>query len=469
MADTCNCPPAQNYACLWFGSPTGLGFFQPTCQLVPSGDRVANPFYDSTGNVSYYTYGVINNCVDDNNQSIQEVFISVCENTPLQTIDVTGRPDGCPSFIGFDFDFNNTSGQTPPAGFKYLRILVDGAVGRGSAALFRIAFSGNYPAEILETSVSNTFVITTQDILAGFLAGPTIPYRLAGCPQIPRLTVTKTCDRVIANNQATLNYSVVVANSGDVSLDNVLYDDVVNYNGSNVNIGTITVDPETINVDVSTPGIVRLSGDLGTIGIGESVTISYQIPIMGFSAPGTYTFNNTATATSGDIQGSQSCTVSVDAVGIGTDKCCLVVDGNDAAFRLALTNLPNSPSTAVVLDDLMTIPSGVVIEFTSFNTCSAVFVDTGEPVPLNMPVTNRQIRIVCNTSIPQDASVSYFINFAVRSTTNFTGTPIAINNTIRDVTLQDPDSQVLLSVSPLPNNAQIDVGGFLQCPSQASE
>lgn len=468
MADTCTCPTADNYACFAFPA-NGIGVFQPTCGLIPNGDRVENPYLDVDNNVSYYTYGVTFSCVTQDGETIQEVFISVCENISIEDILVVEeRLDGCPDFTAVSFDLNNTSGQTPPPGYRYLRILVSGDVTRGSAALYRITLSGIFPAEVLADTASNTFIVTTESILAGFLAGPTVPYRLAGCPAEPRLTVTKTCDRMIVDNRATLSYQVVVSNTGNADLADVQYSDIINYNGPNVALGMITVNLETIRVDTTTPGVVRLSGNLGTISAGGAVTITYTVPIMAFSTAGSYEFNNTATASSGDVEGSATCNVAVDVVALFTYACCRVM-GSDVTFEIAITNRPNSPVTLIDTQALLTVPNGVVVQFESFGGCQAFFADTMEMVPLNSDVTGRQINIVCDYMLPSNVTITRAVDMSLKSTTNFSSTPIEVTDVLQTVDLQQPDDQILLDVDPLPNSTQVLIDGFLQCPTTIME
>lgn len=462
MADTCNCPPASNIYCL---GVRGLAVSQPTCQIIPSGDRVENPYFDTEANITYFTYGLLNNCAGTTG-NIEDFLTLICENIPLASvIRVDQRLDTCEDFSPVNFDFNNSGGQQPPPGFRYLRIIVNEELTDGASAVYRIALAGNYPAETF-TSALNAFVVIATGGLFGFLINTTFPATVPGCPLIPRLTVMKSCNTVIENNTARVEYSVMVGNTGNVDLDNVLFNDIINYNGSNITIGTVTVEPPTINVDTRTSGIIRLTGDLGTINIGESVEITYTVPVVAFSAPGTYTFANTAMASSADIQGSSQCNATIEVVELTNTNCCTVNNDLTANFQITVGN-PNSPGTSITLGDVLTVPANLALSFTSFDVCSATFVSTGENVPLNTPISGEQIAIECMGLLPQGATDTYTINFTIDSTSQFGGTPLEITNTLLDISLDNPGEQILLGINPaLPNTSVISVNGNLACQTQ---
>lgn len=462
MADTCMCPPVNNIFCR---TSNGLGIFQPQCQIVPNGDRIENPFFDAVANISYYTYGLINTC-NGVNGNVTDYYVAICENIPIEdVISVDALFDGCPDFAPIAFDFENLGPIGPPPGYEFLHIILNGALTEGACAEFRIALAGNYPPTVIPQTVISQGVVTTQRNLGvsseNMLISP-------GCPAVPRLTVMKNCGVIIDNNMANVVNQVVVSNTGNADVSGVMFNDIVNYNGSAITIGTVTVNPDTINVDVSTPGIIRLTGDLGDIPVGGAITITYDIPVASISSPGVYTFMNSATATGNETQGSAQCSTTIEAVEFTTENCCEGIGNGQETFRMSVTNIANSPATAVVLSALLTVPSGVVVQFTNFDTCMADFVDTGEAVPLNTDVTNRQIRLSCANSLQSSSTMSFDIDFTIITTTNISSTPVIISNVIDAVTLQEPDTQIIVAVTPLPNTATIDVAGALNCLSSTS-
>lgn len=460
MPDTCTCPPATNIYCQ--GS-RDLGVFQPTCQIITDESRVSNPYYDSSTNITYFTYGLLVNCTG-NIGSINDFLTLICENIPLEAVlRVEQRLDGNNTFTPVNFDFNNSGGQQPPQGYKYLRIIINGELQEGASAVYRIALAGNYPADTFNLAL-NAFVVISTDRLSGFFINTGNPATVPGCPAIPRLTVMKSDEVIIENNMARIEYSVKIGNTGNVNQDNILFNDVINYNGTAITIGTITVDNPDIMVDTSVTGIIRLTGNIGSLQVGNAVIINYTVPIVSFSAPGTFMFNNAAMVTSEEAQGAATSVSTIEVIELLNTNCC-VVNGVNQEFDMSVSNR-NSPDTSIVLTDNLTIPDNITLSFTSFSVCSAVFADSGENVPLNEPITNDEIIFTCSGLVPQGATVSFRIEFIVNSTTQF-GTPTAnIVNTIEEITLQNNQEQILLGLQPaLPNTSQIAVNGSIVCQS----
>lgn len=461
MADTCTCPPADNIYCRALGE---LGIFQPECQIIPNGDRVSNPYYDTANNISYYSYGIIDVC-DNTPINVRDFLVSICENTPLESImSCELQLDGCPDFFPVNFDFNNSGGQTPIAGFRFLRVLINQDIEAGSCGIVRIAFAGNFPPTVAtpDGRPGYTIVNVNQSGGTGVTLFPPDQSLYAGCPPVPRVTVTKTCISEITSNMATLDYRVIVANTGNVDLENVGFTDTVNFNASAITLGMITVTPNTIQVDTSMPGMIRFTGDLGTIPIGQSIEITYTLPISAITTPGTFTFNNLAIATSGEIQGSGQCNVSIEAVQLTTDICC-IIEEDEEILRLSISNPSPSPDTQIDYDMLINISADEFVTFTSFDGCIATFVDTGEVVPIGTILTDTSILLECIANLPSNITTIQNIRFTVDGTTNFSPTPGFIEGIINRVELQNPDDQILISVTPLPNTARITIEGNITC------
>lgn len=453
MADTCTCPPASLQYCTSTG---GLMLSFPSCQIIPNDTRVENPYFDVINNISYFTYLLTDSCTGLNGP-ILELYLAICENIPIaEILDVGLRLDGCPGFTSLNYDLNNNSGVTPPAGYRFLRIEVDSNIIEGSSGVFRISIAGNIP--VINLPGPNDGIVIVAEQRTVDLSN----LRAIGCPIIPRLTVTKNCNATIVDNMATLDYTVIVSNPNSINFDEVLYNDVISFNGSNVQIGQINVTPPDLNIDTSTPGTISITGSLGEISPGESIEINYTVPIVSFQAPGVYSFTNNAIATFGDIEGSALCDVTVDVVSVTTQNCCLVNPDNTGSFNLVIENATNSPQTDVDIVAILIIPEAIELEFTNFNICSAVFIDDATEVPLNTPITNRTIRLVCNGDLQPNSLMTFTIAFRILSSSSF-AINRSINMTITQVNLNVPDTQILLPVTPLPNSTSIDVISSVIC------
>lgn len=459
MADTCVCPNSVNISCR---GGFGIGVYQPECQIIPNGDRVGNPYYDTDTDTSYYTYGVLLNCGTFSGVPVgdlEEFFVPVCQNIPLESVVAVDQIlDSCPSFTPVLYDFVNSGGQPPPTGYQFLRIRVDDELQEGGCGQYRIALSGRYDPDVTTDNI--IFTVVTSDRLSNFGAGA--QFLLASCPPLPRLTVNKSCETVIANNRATLNYSVIVSNTGDADLTNVAYDDIINFDGSNITLGNIVVTPDTISVDTSVSGVIMFSGNLGDINIGQSVNISYTIALQAFAAPNTYTFNNLAIASSSTAEGSSECITDVEVVAITTNNCCNI-DGNMANFIVSLTNQTNSPNTEIVVENLLTVPRGLTVNFTSFGNCQAFFDGTTNEVPLNEAVTNSIIRVICTTDLTVNETVNFEVDFEYVSINDLQQVPAILTYLIDGVFFVNSNEQILLSVAPLPNEQTINVNSDLMC------
>lgn len=445
----CECIPSANIACQ---NQESISVAQSQCQILPDNTTMENPFYDSTLNITYWSYKLVIGCPQSPIVEPTIIYIPIYENISTEMLSVSEFILSCGRFEEVSFDFDTTI--TPPAGFKYVRIPVNDRYTTGTSATYRLAVLGNYPQ-----AIQSILVQTNGADLLTFDAD----YQVPGEPANARLSVTKTAEVSIVDNQATINYTATVTNTGNVNLADVSYLDTINYDNENVSIGTITVDPSTINVDTSTPGTIVLSGDLGNLNMGESAVITYSVPLTGYNRPGNFVFASSTTARSGDVTNTTNTEINVEVVQFSTNAVCNVSSSNTGEFIIGISSVPSSPDSNIFITDTITVPTGVTVQFISFGSCTAVFADTGEPVLLNTDVTDRQIVITCTANIPPSGTMNYTFSLRAISTTTIQQTPGEIVNIITDVTLQDPSMQVLLGVSPLPNTVSMEAGGEAVC------
>lgn len=460
------CPNTSNIYCR---ALLQIGIYQPSIQQVPDIGRVENPYYDTASNMSYFSYGIIDVC-DGDPVDVRDFLAIICDNTPLSSIRSCDLLlDSCPDYIPVDFDFNNSGGQTPPPGFKFLRVKINSQIPTGGCGIVRIGLSGNFPPTTITTTPSRGFTVITVNPSGG--TGASIfgadNGLFPGCPLVPRITVNKDCNISIASNRGLLSYKVTIANSGNVDLMPLDLRDTISFNGSAIDIGQITVTPDTLNVDQSTAGMIIITGTFEELAIGSSIEVTYEIPITAINSPGSYTITNVAIARSGDIQGANQCENQIDAVRLNTDLCCILAE-DEETLSIRISNPSPSPATAINYNALLVVSPNVFVEFSGFGNCTATFADDGEPVPLGTFINDRRINLTCQSNLPTGVTTNSNITFFVAGTTNFTATAGFLTLTLNSVTLQNPDTQ-LLTVNTVPSNATLSIVGNISCDTNILE
>lgn len=452
----CQCPPATNLTCQ--GS-SGLGVFQPSCQVITTGESVSNPYYDSENNISYFTYGIFANCGYDNGE-VTLYYLPICENIPPESVlAVDEFLDNCSMFQPINYDFTNDSGQQPPSGYKFIRILVNAGFQPGACALYRLSLAGRYDGESV---TENTALILRTNGGLEKLFGASAPFLFASCPPIPRITVMKTCETQLNDNQATISYSVSVSNTGEVNFEDVAFSDTISYDSPNITIGPVTVSPDTISVDTSVSGIISLSGSLGALNVGSAIEITYSVPLQSIASPNTYTFNNIANAQSGSTEGSSECITSFEVVELTTNIACGVVNGNVVNLMSTYTNEPSSPATSITALSTINIPYGLTVQFTDFGDCTATDATTGDPIELMQDITNTTVNINCGFNVPAESFISIPTSLEVIGLYDFSVSEFNLTYTIQEITFTT-DNQLNLGAGPLPNSITINVNEIFRC------
>lgn len=443
----CDCIPASNITC---GSDNEIGLAQPTCQELPDGTTNTNPYFDSPNNISYWTYKILNLC----NIFGREIFIPIYSGIPIESITVDELILTCGRFEQIPFDIENPPGVTPPEDFQYLHISLGTRFTQANTGVYRLAIVGNYPA-----TPQALYVI---DVLGEVLEF-NFDYLVPSEPQFPRLAVTKQGVVNANGNQGSIDYTVTVSNNGNTDLTDVMINDTTSYDGLSITIGAITTTPP-LDVDVSMPGTIRITGNLGDIAEGESVVITYTVPIENVADPNSYSFNSATSAMNTDTQASIDTTVLVEAVQLGISLMCDINTAFDGTFDLLLTNIANSPRFNISLMSTILIPTDITVQFVSFAACVATYATTGEPVPLNTDITGRAINIQCDAVLPPSITNRELIELRViSSSADSTGSniPLTIQNAI--LTTPDVDQIFLGTVPNLPIIRNINVSVDTDC------
>ena len=457
MADPCrpcSCVPYQDLCCC--PPQTGISVVQPVCQTLSDGSVSNNPCFNATTNKSTWTYKFFTDCAQST-RAISGIGIPVCSTIGKSQALVEEQIDGCGVFTSVPFSLQATDPNfgTPPAGFHFLKVETNSRFDKGVSVIYRITINGNYPTAAQPIKVKAATPVFT------FNCNPGVCYLVPACPSAGNLVLTKTCTKNFSGNSVSLQFLDSVTNTGTATVNNVAYSDQITYDASKITISPATVNPSTLTVNTSVPGIITVSGNLGNLVPGGTTSVTITIPIATVSAPGTYSINSNANASATGTQSSATCTLSLDVVKLSTSKCCTVSRPNAGSFTLTVASIDASPQTVIQILDTLVIPEGVTLQFTSFGGCTATFSD-GTPVPLNANLTNRQINISCSpVTVPASSAFHTSIDFMLTSATAFGTIPIL--NTFNKINFINPTPQLNLGAGPLPVSATMNMVTTLQC------
>lgn len=457
-AQPCACSPYSNICCC--GTQNGITVVQPQCQVIPTGEVVNNPAFVLDLNTSYWTYKFLTDC-NSTTRGISGIGIPICAEINAANIIVEEKIDGCGTFtvVSFELIKNDPNFGPAPDGFQFLKIVTDDRFDKGVCVQYRIGITGNYPEDTKPISVKAATVVYTF--------GCSMCFIVPGCVPDGKLLLSKHCDTVVNNNQATIEYTVNVDNVGEGSLDLVEFQDTI-FIPSPLTIGTVTVTPSDLTVDTSVSGQIKISGNLGTIEPGGRVTVTYSIPITSIASPGSYTIDNIARAAANNTESSDMCATSLDVIKLTADKCCST-NGSTGTFTITVSSVGNSPDVTVDIFDQMIIPSGVTVLFESFNGCEAYYAGTQTPIPLNVNLDGQIIiDIICrNAFIPFGGSFIKSISYTLISS-SVVGIATIIN-TLTNVMPLNLENIIYEGTENLPSAASIDVELLQGCATPCSQ
>jgi uncharacterized repeat protein (TIGR01451 family) len=173
----------------------------------------------------------------------------------------------------------------------------------------------------------------------------------------PEISIEKSNDKPNASAGDTVNYSLVVTNSGNVAINNVIVTDFLP-GGFSYAAGTTKID----GVASSDPGVTgsKLEWSVGTIDVGNSLTITYRIQVANDASNGTY--KNFATCHGGvggavfriafdQVEDSVNCNEddSTVTIGSGTSYGGNLTTNINQQVLGASTELPGTGSPTVLL------------------------------------------------------------------------------------------------------------------------
>lgn len=445
-AQPCECVPYSNICCC--GTQNGITVVQPQCQTLPNGSVVNNPAFVLDLNTSFWSYKFLTDC-NSQTRAISNFGIPICAKINAANIVVEEKIDGCGQYtiVPFELIENDPNYGPAPNGFKFLKVNTNDRFDKGLSVEYRISIIGNYTEAIQPIKVKAASVIYTFGCEGCFI--------VPGCNPEGKLLLSKECSTVINNNQAEIEYSVHVDNVGNGVLDSVEFEDIIIL-PTQFSIGTVTVNPQTLTVDTSVSGQVQISGNLGTIEPGGRVAVTYSFAVISISSPGSYAIGNMARAAANGSESAAMCRTSLDVVKLKASKCC-AVNKNIGTFNISIESIGNTPDVIVDFVDLMRIPAGVTVQFSSFNGCEAYYVNTQTQIPLNVNLEGPfVIEMICrNALVPSGGSFTKSISYTLVGSAIIGVTSIA--NSITNVTPHNLASIIYQGTENLPAVASISV------------
>jgi uncharacterized repeat protein (TIGR01451 family) len=458
MAEVCTSCPGRPYRNICCSLPKfGISVMQPECHRLASPCNgltlVNNPCYCPDTNKSTWTYKFFTDCTPGTNiNPITYILIPVCINISRVDVAVEEKIDGFVEFttVGFALNTYDSTFGNAPAGFQWLKIENSDRYDNGVCVEYRITITGDYP-------VASQPIRVRAGVNDISFQGEGGCFKVPGCPEPGRLSISKNGDFTIDDDDVTLNYIVRVKNTGGSPLKNVMFDDIITLDGVHTTIKDITIQPKPpLDYKVMSQNMIRVYGNIGTLVPGQEFVATYVITITSIDQPGTYIITNRANAISGNISGEDMDTQRIEVVRVKGEKICKVVNGNEIVFKVRVSSVCASPQTRINLVDRIQIPAGVTVEFISFDDCTAS-IGTG------VPVSNQSVTISCNNlDIPAGGLVEKNIRLRVIELRSFQ-TPAQIINTLTQINYNNESIQIALPPQDVPATSIAEITGSINC------
>ncbi|SDU92300.1 conserved repeat domain-containing protein [Microlunatus sagamiharensis] len=304
--------------------------------------------------------------------------------------------------IGYTFAVGNT-GTTTVTGLSVADTMTAPA---SQANLSAVTCTATTLAPGASTSCIATYTVTQSDVNAGVVANTAVASGTAGgqgvsspsaaasvtATRSPALTVTKSASpTTVASTGATITYTFVATNSGNVSLTGLAVTDTMTAPASQANLSAVTCTATTLAPGASTSCTATYTTTQADL---ENGTVRNTA-----SAAATTTYG--AAVTSPDVAATVTATRSPALTVVKTASPTTVPAatalGSVVTYGFTVTNSGNVAVTGIAVADVMTAPAGpnppVTCQATSLaagasTTCSASYTVTQADVDAGT-VVNR--------------------------------------------------------------------------------
>ena len=280
--------------------------------------------------------------------------------------------------------------------------------------------------------VNNVSVTTTQ------IATPVTSSATTTIVRTPAMTVSKTTPTTSVNAPGTINYSIVVANTGNVSLTGVTPVDTLPGGGA----GTLTLvsgDSNTNNVlDVGETWTYSASYTVtqANIDAGTSLVNSVSVTTAQIPTPVTSSATTTVTRTPAMTVNKTTPTTSISAPGVINYSIVVRNTGNVTLTGVApVDTLPNGSNGTVTLvsgdtDGDGQLDVGETWTYSASYTATQANINAGTALVNNVSVTTTQIPTPVTSSATTTITQSAAMTVAKSTTTTTIAAPGTINYTI---------------------------------------
>lgn len=291
------------------------------------------------------------------------VFVTNTGNLAAQATLTDTVPSGT-TFVPGSVTVNTVSlpGASPVTGIPL------GSVAPGSTVpvTFQFVLSSlpNPPRLINQATTSYSYQLPSGRAFTGLTSLSNVVNIPATAPNV---TVTKAASTAIATLNDTVTYTATITNNGVEAVTNVVFSDPLPATASFIP-GTVTVNGAAAAAADSVAGI-----SLGSINVGASVTVTFQVRIV--SVPPTIPafLSNRANVgfTSGAFTGSSASPLVSTALYLPviniqkTSSVSTLTVGDTFSYSLGVSNTGNYPADVIVTDilpaGLQFVPNSVII------------------------------------------------------------------------------------------------------------
>lgn len=264
------------------------------------------------------------------------------------------------------------------------------------------------------------------------------------------VTLTKSTNKQFATIGETISYTILITNSGNTAANNVQLTDPLP-NGTILNPGTVTLNGVLQNVD----SLVALP--IGTIPVGATFTLSFQVTVINITAQNPiinnafasylYTVNPSLPPTS-KTANSNSVTSTIRLANLHANKSVdktFAEVGDVLTYTFALTNDGNVAANNVLLSDSIAngtafVPNSVIVNGVTQPGVTPTSINIGS---INANTTITASFQVVITSIPNPNPISNSASISYNFIVDPNASPVSKNTTSTTTFTQVNDANVI--------------------------